>query len=133
MNIFITLFIHRLCELMQPYITSQLHLNTPTYSVHTYIHTYYNIFVCICQCIQHKNMFYIVYIAICASPIYLHYIHLLDFILIYSASVIFIFTNRRVLFPVSLQCQCITQKLTEAGSIFSDICHQQCMTVEKSV
>lgn len=34
--------------------------------------------------------------------------------------------------PVS-QCRHIAQKLTEAESIFGDICHQQCMTVEKSV
>lgn len=45
----------------------------------------------------------------------------------------YLFLQTCILFPVSPQCLCITQKLTEAGSIFNDICHQQCMTVEKSV
>ena len=41
--------------------------------------------------------------------------------------------HTHILFLVNPQCLHVTQKLTEAGSIFGDICHQQCMTVEKSV
>lgn len=46
---------------------------------------------------------------------------------------IFISTGTHILFLVNPQCLHVTQKLTEAGSIVGDICHQQCMTVEKSV
>lgn len=54
-------------------------------------------------------------------------------LLLYLVISIFISTDTCILFPVSPQCTHVTQKLTEPGSILGDICHQQCMTVEKSV
>lgn len=142
MNIeYMNVLFNTLCRQWPAFITYP-HPNTIAHTAGHILYTAYmqhfkdqiSFFICILNgmkftvCLYSHGLSIFLHSFLC--PLLFHWYIL---ILLHLLISIFISSNIRLLFPDTPRCLHVTQKLTEAGSILGDICHQQCMTVEKSV